>query len=132
MPFDSGKRAIFTMNFLQAIADYTKVISMNPRFTSAYYNRAVAYDCQGMVEEAVDDYRKAIQHRHYNRGKQLEQGGDLQKAKKNYTKALQLDPSDKECERCLESINAKIEKNKTTTEGSTMNTESLVLPALGL
>ena len=44
-----------------AIADYTKVIELQPADSDAYYNRGLAKANAGMKSEACDDFWKAAQ-----------------------------------------------------------------------
>ncbi len=44
-----------------AIEDYTKAININPKFSDAYYNRAVAYDKLSQWGKAITDYSKTIE-----------------------------------------------------------------------
>ena len=47
-------------NFTQAIADYNKVIELNPQDATVYYNRGLAYDKQGNIDQAIADFTQAI------------------------------------------------------------------------
>jgi len=44
-----------------AIADYNKVIELNPHFAGAYYRRALAYESQGDKDQAIADLRKVLE-----------------------------------------------------------------------
>ena len=44
----------------QAIEDYSKAIELNPSYTSAYYNRGLAYDKLRAFKQAIEDFRKFI------------------------------------------------------------------------
>lgn len=44
-----------------AVADYTAVLEREPGNTTAYFNRAAAYDALGFFDEAVRDYKRAME-----------------------------------------------------------------------
>jgi tetratricopeptide (TPR) repeat protein len=46
--------------FGRAIADYGKVITLDPDYANAYVLRGTAYEQQGRKQKAVADYRKAL------------------------------------------------------------------------
>jgi len=92
----------------KAIADYTKAIELSPDYKDAFYNRGVCYYWLSKNDLALENFKKAIQldttdARSYTalggvyaqralltKGK--EQKKYLQKAEKNYQKAIQLNP----------------------------------------
>jgi tetratricopeptide (TPR) repeat protein len=87
----------------KAIADWTKVIEINPQFTgtyyiSAYYSRGVAWYYKGDSNKAIADLTKAIeinpQHAsaYHNRGLAWGKKGDYDKAIADYTKAIEIYP----------------------------------------
>ena len=41
--------------------DLTKVIELNPNHADAYYSRGAAKESLGKLEEAIQDYSKAIE-----------------------------------------------------------------------
>ncbi|HXY90760.1 MAG TPA: tetratricopeptide repeat protein, partial [Xanthobacteraceae bacterium] len=45
----------------RAIADFNKVIELNPNYAKAYINRGNAYDNKGDHDRAIADYNKAIE-----------------------------------------------------------------------
>src|SRR5262249_35167700 len=45
----------------QAIADYSKVIELDPKYALAYHNRGLAYEKKGDTDHAVADYRKVLE-----------------------------------------------------------------------
>jgi tetratricopeptide (TPR) repeat protein len=59
--YDSGVNHADQGNFVQSIADFTKVIQLNPHVPEAYYNRAVAYTKVGNLTEAIADFNKVIE-----------------------------------------------------------------------
>jgi tetratricopeptide (TPR) repeat protein len=46
--------------FVQAAAEYTQAISLDPRFVNAYNNRGLAYKRTGQYELAIADFSEAI------------------------------------------------------------------------
>lgn len=58
--FNSGKRYVELKEYEKAIMDYTKVIELDPNYTSAYHNRSVVYENLNEYEKAILDYTKAI------------------------------------------------------------------------
>jgi tetratricopeptide (TPR) repeat protein len=59
--YDSGVNHADQGNFIQSIADFTKVIALNPSVPEAYYNRAIAYTKVGNPIEAIADFTKVIE-----------------------------------------------------------------------
>ncbi len=59
--YDSGIDHADKGNFVQSIADFTKVITLNPSVPEAYYNRAIAYTKAGNPIEAIADFTKVIE-----------------------------------------------------------------------
>ena len=45
---------------LQAVADFTTVLKLDPNNVNAYFNRGSAYDSLGQYEKAVADYTHAL------------------------------------------------------------------------
>ncbi|NEO53198.1 MAG: tetratricopeptide repeat protein [Okeania sp. SIO3B5] len=86
----------------KAIADYTKVIQLNPKYNydNAYDNRGNAYYYynRGEYEKAIADYTKVIQlnpkyinaRAYNNRGIVYYKQGEYEKAIADYTQALRL------------------------------------------
>ena len=46
--------------YLEAIADFTQAISLNPDYAKAYNNRGNAHSNLGAYQEAIADYTQAI------------------------------------------------------------------------
>ena len=46
----------------QAISDFNKALEINPGFTEAYFNKAVACERVGRIREAVEAYKGFIQY----------------------------------------------------------------------
>ena len=55
----------------RAISDYTKVLTINPRFDETYFNRARALFQKGAVREALVDSKTALklnpEHKDYQK-----------------------------------------------------------------
>ena len=45
---------------VQAVADFTTVLKLDPTNVNAYFNRGSAYDSLGQYEKAVADYTHAL------------------------------------------------------------------------
>lgn len=45
---------------MQAVADFTTVLRLDPTNVNAYFNRGSAYDSLGQYEKAVADYTHAL------------------------------------------------------------------------
>lgn len=45
---------------MQAVADFTTVLKLDPSNVNAYFNRGSAYDSLGQYEKAVADYTHAL------------------------------------------------------------------------
>ncbi len=56
-----GTAYIWKGDYDRAIADYTKVIEIDPRNAMAYHNRGVAYTRKGDHHRAIADSSKAIE-----------------------------------------------------------------------
>ena len=98
--FDSGVAKAKRGDWQGAIADWTKVIEINPRFADAYSNRGVAKEELEDYQGAIADYTKAIQinpalrQAYINRGIDLEIVGDPQGACSDWRKAADLGDDD--------------------------------------
>ena len=85
-------------NYAGAIADYTKVIRLQPDFTKAYINRGVVKDNLGQHFDAIADYDTAIRlqpddaNAYINRGLAKHKLGQHFAAIADYNKAIQLKP----------------------------------------
>ena len=82
----------------KAIADYTKAIELNPKFTEAYYNRGNAWESKGQFDKALADYTHAIKlnpkhvNAYYKRGILEKRKKQYDKAISDYTSAIRLNP----------------------------------------
>ncbi len=82
----------------RAIADYNKVLDLNPNYLDAYHNRARVWDLIGEYGKAIADYNTAIEGssddaEYFNgRGVTWDNMGEFDKAIADYTRAIELDP----------------------------------------
>ena len=80
-----------------AIEQYTEAISIDPKYTAAYYDRGIAYRRIGDYNRAIADYTQAIALdpesalSYYQRGVAYHYQGDLDKAILDLNKATELD-----------------------------------------
>lgn len=81
-----------------AIADCSKAIALNPKYASAYYNRATARKSAGDINGAIADLNIVIEldpknsDAYCNRGTIKSATGDLDGAIADYSKSIKLDP----------------------------------------
>ncbi|BAT51540.1 Tetratricopeptide TPR_2 repeat protein [Nostoc sp. NIES-3756] len=82
-----------------AIADYTQAISLNPKYTEAYYNRGNARSKLKDLQGAIADYNLAIKNNpnfayaYFVRGIVRAELGDAQGAIADFTLGLKIDPN---------------------------------------
>lgn len=83
--------------FDRALADYDKVVALNPSYYDAYNNRGVVLTKMGLLEKALVDYNQAIAldpsryEAYYNRGNLLSRStGSKEFAIADYRKACDL------------------------------------------
>ena len=82
----------------EAIAAYTKALSINPNYVEAYYNMGVTLRQQGKLDEAIEAYAKALSINPnyagacYNMGNALKDQGRLDGAIEAYAKVLAIKP----------------------------------------
>ena len=75
---------------------------MKPDYAEAYCNRGIAYHREGELENAINDYNKAIQLKpdlaeaYCNRGNANSNKGDFDSTINDYTKAIDLNSDDAE------------------------------------
>ena len=95
------KRGITEMNkadYDDAIIDYTRAITLDPKNTGAYYNRGVGYARKDDNDDAIADFTKAIGLGFNNpsvfasRGDVYVTTKDYPHAIQDYSRAIQLDP----------------------------------------
>lgn len=82
-----------------ALADFNKVIELNPNYAPAYVERGSAYDSKGRLDLALADFNRALQLRpgipqaHNGRGWVYHQQRLFHKAIDEYTTAIRLNPN---------------------------------------
>ena len=83
----------------QAIANYDKVIEINPKCARAYDNRGTAFLRKGQYNRAIADYNKAIEFNtkkcsgtYNNRGLAFYNKDQYKQAISDYNKAIEIDP----------------------------------------
>jgi tetratricopeptide (TPR) repeat protein len=89
-------------NLDKAIADFSKVIELDPKFVDGlgYWSRGNAWYDKGNYDKAIADYTKAIEIKstyaesYSSRGNAWYAKGDFDKAIADYTKAIEIDPKD--------------------------------------
>ena len=59
--FEEAERLLMEGVYLKAIRQFTKAISINPRFAEALYNRALAYYFLKDFKSAIPDLTAAIE-----------------------------------------------------------------------
>ena len=98
--YSKGQREYSSGNFANAIADYSRAISIMP--SSKYYNsRAYSYFLLGTPQKGLEDANESIQlssnfpsKEYYDtRGSIYRALGEYDKALADYTEALRLDPN---------------------------------------
>ncbi len=110
----SAREHIIKGEFDLAVADYTKVIELNPKNADAYLNRGLALYNQKKFQLSIIDYDKAAELNaensavYFNRGNSYEKLGDNQKAVGNYQAAIKLDATNEPAKIYLERLQAKI------------------------
>jgi tetratricopeptide (TPR) repeat protein len=100
-------QAYFTLGWLysqqpdfaeRVIPAYTEAITIDPTYSTAYYNRGNAYLALGQRESAFADFSQAITTNpqlavaYYSRGNLLRDQGQRELALADYTHAITLDP----------------------------------------
>ena len=97
--FKRGYNASQANDFPTAIAEYSNAIQTDPSHTSAYYNRAIAYQRRGDRDLAILDYTKAIQldpkktEAYINRANLYSDMGSTALAIADYSKVIELEPA---------------------------------------
>ncbi len=96
--FQSGNKHFRQGNYAAAIENYDRAISLNPKYTKAYYNRGVVQDKFGQYEAAITDYDKAINlnprftEAYHDRGGTKTKLGRYEAAITDYDIAINLNP----------------------------------------
>jgi tetratricopeptide (TPR) repeat protein len=80
----------------KAVDALSRALEINPNFVEAYYNRSIALNELGLLQEALVGYDKAISinsnyaDAHFNRGNVLNELGRLEEALESYDKAISI------------------------------------------
>lgn len=86
-------------DFVGAIAQYSRAISLDPNHFKAYFNRGFAYDKLREFSAAIADYTRALEidprnaYAFYNRGISHDRSGAFDLAIADFTKAIALLPT---------------------------------------
>ena len=98
-PIYSRGYAYFGLGKLEmAIADFSKSIEINSRYTEPYFMRGDTYDKLGEWEKAINDFSKIIEidpknsTAYYNRGVIYELHSQSDKAIEDYSEAIKIKP----------------------------------------
>ena len=84
--------------YASALADFNKVIELNPEDSDAYYNRGLTYKNQEDYDHAIDDYTLAIKlnpryvNAYNNRGNVYGRKGDYKAAITDFNQTIFLSP----------------------------------------
>ena len=92
-------------NIEEAIAEWSKYVEKTPDFFGGYYRRGWYKDVSMKTDEAIEDYQMAIMlqpdyaYAHFGLADMLMRKGEIDKAKQEYTKVLELDsvPNNESC-----------------------------------
>ncbi len=96
--FNKGEKNLAAKNYDGAIAEFTKVIKINPAIDSAYVNRAIACYHKGNYDQVIMDCSHAInlnptsELAFYYRGKAYFAKGDYIQAETDLSRAISLNP----------------------------------------
>lgn len=80
------------------IKNYTEAIKLDPKFSTAFYNRGTAYYDKKEYETAITDFNRAIElnpkytDAYINRGLSYNDSGDYDTAIRDFDTAIRLDP----------------------------------------
>jgi len=94
-----GNSYALTNQFDKSVADYNKIIQLNPNYAEAYNNMGIVWWEKGDYDKAIVDCNKAIQlnpnltEAYSNRGITWWKKGDYDKALADFNKAIQLNPN---------------------------------------
>lgn len=89
-------------NYMHAIADYSKAVSLKPDAEDEYNNLGLVYSKQENFPQAISDYSQAIALKpeyadaYYNRGNIYFREGDFVKAVADYDKSILFNPDNED------------------------------------
>jgi len=96
--FARGVDAMRGQDYDLAIAAFSEVIQLKPKYTLAYYNRGLVYELKGDWDRAIADYNEAIRRNpgfadaYYGRGLAYRHKGDWGRALADYNEVIRLKP----------------------------------------
>jgi len=96
----SGDEYYRKQNYEHAIAEYSEVLKVYPTYTTALYNRALAYTANKDYDHAIADYTEVIRLNPKDpdafggRGVAYDNKGDYERAIGNYNEAIRLAPNE--------------------------------------
>jgi len=109
----SGNKAKYDSLMFRSIEEYTKATIRNPAYVQAIYNRAYAYFSLAMYAEALRDFERVLAidkfhaRSYFMMASIYEYQGDIEKAKKFFEIALQLNPEFKEAEQAIQELSQR-------------------------
>jgi tetratricopeptide (TPR) repeat protein len=96
--FKRGKAHLDENNYERAIADFTKVIEIDPKKAGAYLCRGIANTFKNNNDHAIADFTKVIEidpknaGAYWSRGCTYNRKGNFDRAIADFTKAIEIDP----------------------------------------
>jgi tetratricopeptide (TPR) repeat protein len=96
--FNRGRAYLDRGDYVKALEDINKSLTIKPEQPLAYYNRGIIFDRLGDFRNAIEDYTKSsdldpeFEKAYYNRGKVFEQLGEYPKALRDFHATIELDP----------------------------------------
>jgi tetratricopeptide (TPR) repeat protein len=81
------------------IIKYTEILTSNPMDASAYFNRGLAYNKNGMYDKAISDFTESLRlepnnaSAYFKRGLAYNKNGMYDKAISDFTESLRLEPN---------------------------------------
>ena len=111
---DAKRNQEFEMLLKLAIAEYSKAVYSDPKYSLAYYNRGYCFFLLDKSNEALTDFDKVLELDPYNekayfmRGSIHEFYGDLGSALENYQEAARIDPAFSEANKAVEELTKKL------------------------
>jgi Tfp pilus assembly protein PilF len=96
--FNRGRDYLHKGDYDRAIADFTRVIEIDPRKADAYHYRGIAYDRKGDRDRAIADITKPIEidprnaSAYNDRGILYHMKGEHDRAIADFTRVIEIDP----------------------------------------
>jgi tetratricopeptide (TPR) repeat protein len=106
------------LDFEQAIADFSKSISLNPEFPDAWFQRGIVYLNQFKPEKGLPDLDQAIKlypqysYYYFGRAEYYIREGKFSLAINDLEKAVKLNPEDALAAKALQSAKDSLTANK--------------------